>query len=34
MRLLDAPIGLLINFHEVILKNGIRRLTLKDAALP
>jgi GxxExxY protein len=31
MRLLDAPVGLLINFHEIILKNGIRRLTLKGA---
>jgi GxxExxY protein len=29
MKLLDAPIGLLVNFHEIILKNGIRRLTLR-----
>src|SRR5471032_786728 len=27
MRLLNAPIGLLINFHELVLKDGIRRLT-------
>ena len=31
MRLLDAPVGLLINFHEMVLKDGIRRLTLKGA---
>jgi GxxExxY protein len=31
MRLLNAPIGLLINFHEIVLKDGIRRLTLKGA---
>ena len=31
MRLLNAPLGLLINFHEIILKDGIRRLTLKAA---
>ncbi len=34
MRLLDAPVGLLINFHEVVLKDGIRRLTLKGADQP
>jgi len=31
MKLLDAPIGLLINFHEVLLKHGIHRMILKDA---
>ncbi|WOO42610.1 GxxExxY protein [Rubellicoccus peritrichatus] len=31
MKLLDAPIGLIINFFEPYLKNGIRRLTLTGA---
>jgi hypothetical protein len=31
MKLLDIPIGLLINFHEVILKNGISRMILPGA---
>lgn len=31
MKLLDKPIGLLINFHEVVLKNGIHRLILPGA---
>ena len=31
MKLLDIPIGLLINFHEPILKNGIVRMTLPGA---
>jgi GxxExxY protein len=31
MKLLNAPIGLLINFHELILKNGIRRFILAGA---
>ena len=26
MRLLNLPLGLLINFHVVLLKDGIRRL--------
>lgn len=26
LRLLNIPIGLLINFHVVLLKNGIRRM--------
>src|ERR1700760_3985576 len=26
MKLLDVPIGLLINFHEVLLKDGITRM--------
>lgn len=33
MKLLDIPIGLLINFHEVVLKNGISRLILPGANL-
>ena len=28
MKLLDVPIGLLINFHERVLKDGIHRLIL------
>jgi len=31
MKLLDAPVGLIINFHETILKDGIHRLILKGA---
>jgi hypothetical protein len=31
MKLLDAPVGLIINFHEEVLKNGIHRLILKGA---
>lgn len=31
MKLLDAPVGLLINFHELILKDGIRRMILPGA---
>jgi len=34
MRLIDAPLGLLINFHELVLRNGIRRLTLRGADQP
>jgi len=34
MRLLHAPLGLLINFHELVLKDGIRRLTLRGADQP
>jgi hypothetical protein len=30
-RLLDIPIGLLINFHEPVLKNGIFRMMLPGA---
>lgn len=33
MKLLNVPIGLLINFHEVVLKNGIARLILPGANL-
>ena len=28
MKLLNAPLGLLINFHEPVLKNGISRMIL------
>ena len=28
MKLLKKPLGLLINFHEMVLKDGITRLTL------
>ena len=31
MKLLDIPIGLLINFHELVLKNGIVRMILPGA---
>ena len=31
MKLLDVPVGLLINFHEPILKNGISRMILPRA---
>ena len=31
MKLLKKPLGLLFNFHELVLKNGIRRLVLKEA---
>ena len=31
MTLLDIPIGLLINFHEPVLKNGILRMILPGA---
>ena len=31
LKLLNKPLGLLINFHEPILKNGIYRMVLKDA---
>ena len=31
MKVLDIPIGLLINFHEPILKNGIFRMILPGA---
>jgi GxxExxY protein len=31
MKLLDVPIGLLINFHEPVLKNGIHRMILPGA---
>ncbi len=31
MKLLDVPIGLLINFHEIILVDGVKRLILPGA---
>lgn len=31
MKLLNAPVGLIINFYEPELKKGIRRLALKGA---
>jgi GxxExxY protein len=31
MKLLDIPIGLLINFHEAVLKNGLSRMILPGA---
>jgi GxxExxY protein len=31
MKLLQIPIGLLINFHEPVLKNGISRMILPEA---
>jgi GxxExxY protein len=31
MKLLDIPVGLLINFHEIKLADGIRRLILPGA---
>jgi GxxExxY protein len=31
MKLLDIPLGLLINFHEPVLKNGISRMMLPGA---
>ena len=31
MKLLDAPLGLLINFHRKLLKDGIQRLILTGA---
>jgi GxxExxY protein len=34
MKLLEIPIGLLINFHEPVLKNGICRMILPGAKGP
>ena len=34
MKLLRKPLGLLINFHELILKDGIYRLILEENASP
>ena len=33
MKLLNIPVGLLINFHEPVLKNGISRMMLPGANL-
>lgn len=32
MKLLDIPIGLLLNFHEIKLVDGMSRLILRGAA--
>jgi GxxExxY protein len=29
LKLLNKPVGLLINFHELVLRNGIHRMVLK-----
>lgn len=34
MKMLNAPLGLLINFHEIMLKKGIHRLILSGADKP
>jgi GxxExxY protein len=34
MKLLKVPVGLLINFHEPILKDGITRLILNMGETP
>jgi GxxExxY protein len=34
MKLLDIPLGLLLNFHEVTLVDGMSRLVLPGANLP
>ena len=34
MKLLDIPIGLLINFHEPVLKKGISQMILSGANQP
>ena len=31
MKLLNVPLGLTLNFHEAVLKNGIHRLILEGA---
>jgi GxxExxY protein len=31
MKLLNIPIGLLVNFHEPVLKNGVYRMILPGA---
>ncbi|ACB75639.1 GxxExxY protein [Opitutus terrae] len=33
MKLLNVPVGLLINFHEAVLRNGISRLILPGSNL-
>ena len=30
MKLLDKPVGLLLNFNELVLRNGIYRMVLKS----
>lgn len=34
MKLLNVPVGLIINYHEPVLKDGIARLVLPGANLP
>jgi GxxExxY protein len=34
MKLLNAPLGLILNFHEVRMANGISRLILQGADQP
>jgi GxxExxY protein len=34
MKLLNKPLGILINFHELILKDGIHRMVLKGCDPP
>ena len=34
MKLFNIPVGLLINFHEVVLKSGVARLLLAGANQP
>jgi GxxExxY protein len=31
MKLMNVPLGLLINFHETLLRRGIARLVLRGA---
>jgi hypothetical protein len=31
MKLLDVPVGLLVNFHEALLAKGLSRLILPNA---
>ena len=31
MKVLDVPVGLLVNFHQPVLRNGISRLILPGA---
>ena len=31
MKILDAPLGLLINFHVMVLREGIHRMILRGA---
>jgi GxxExxY protein len=34
MKLIDVPLGLLVNFHSTLLRNGISRLILAGADAP
>ena len=34
MKLLDVPVGLLFNFHELRLVDGLHRMILPDSNLP